>query len=67
MQSCYDVPGLGSRVCLYYCDLSGPNTGAAPGLGGCPTGETCRNAYQGQTIDTGVSGIGLCIPTAASP
>jgi hypothetical protein len=62
MEACYLVPGLGSRVCLYYCDPSGPNVGAAPGLGGCPTGETCRSAYGGQTIDVGISGIGLCIP-----
>jgi hypothetical protein len=61
MQECY--ANGSSSVCLYYCDLSGPNTMAAPGLGGCPTGETCASSYDGQTINTGVTGVGLCIPT----
>ena len=62
MQDCYAVPGGNESVCLYYCALSGPNTSAAPGLGGCPMGETCEASYGGQTVNTGVSGVGLCIP-----
>jgi hypothetical protein len=62
MQDCYGAAGNNAGICLYYCALSGPNTGAAPGLGGCPKGETCQTVYQGQTIDTGVDGVGLCIP-----
>ncbi len=62
MQSCFRAQNINGGVCLYYCDLSGADTGAAPGLGGCPTGETCESTYQGTKIDTGVANIGLCIP-----
>jgi hypothetical protein len=62
MQNCFGATGTSAGICLWYCALSGPNTGAAPGLGGCPMGETCQTSYQGQPIDTGVSGVGLCIP-----
>ncbi len=61
MQDCFQVSS-GSSVCLYYCALTGGATSAAPGLGGCPSGETCKNAYGGQAITTGVNNIGLCIP-----
>lgn len=64
MQECYALPDGTESVCLYYCALSGSTTGAAPGLGGCPSGEKCQASYQGQAITTGVTGVGLCIPTA---
>jgi hypothetical protein len=60
MQDCYGIGGSGGGICLYYCALSGST--AAPGLGGCPSGETCESTYQGQPVDTGVDGVGLCIP-----
>jgi hypothetical protein len=62
MQDCFNAGNAGN-FCLYYCALSGSTTGAAPGLGGCPTGETCKDSYQGAAINTGVMNVGLCIPS----
>ncbi len=62
MIDCYGLSSSASGTCLYYCALSGSTMNAAPGLGGCPNGETCQSTYQGQSVNTGVSGIGLCIP-----
>jgi hypothetical protein len=64
MEDCYALPDGTESVCLYYCAVSGPHTSAAPGLGGCPSGEACETSYEGQTINTGVSGVGLCIPAS---
>jgi hypothetical protein len=60
MQDCW----TGGDVCLYYCDLSGADADAGPGLGGCPTGEKCLSTYNGEKLVTGISGVGLCIPDA---
>ena len=61
MEDCFGATTSVPGVCLYLCNLAGPTT-APPGLGGCSTGETCQSSYQGQTINVGVAGVGLCIP-----
>jgi len=61
MQDCFGLTGSSGGVCLYYCSLAGSS--AAAGLGGCPSDETCEATYQGQPVNTGVDGVGLCIPT----
>jgi hypothetical protein len=62
MQDCFVGAGGPAGVCLYYCALSGPGTSAVPGLGGCPNGETCQSTYNGQSVNTGVMNVGVCIP-----
>jgi hypothetical protein len=61
MQDCFGL-GNSEGACLYYCALSGSTKTAAPGLGGCPSGQSCQSSYQGQAINVGVANIGVCIP-----
>lgn len=58
MEQCYATGTSGTSTCHYYCFLSGSS--AAPGLGGCPDGQTCQSSYQGKAIDFGVPNVGLC-------
>ncbi len=61
MQDCYGLGSSTTGVCLYYCTIGA--AGVAPGLGGCPTGQTCQSTYQNNPVNTGFPGVGLCIPT----
>jgi hypothetical protein len=55
MQFCFSQDGNGG-VCRYNCLLEA-EPGTAPGLGGCPEGQTCQANY-----DFGVPGVSICLP-----
>jgi hypothetical protein len=62
-QQCFHPGGQGSGTCLWYCALSGTSTKLPPGLGGCPSGQTCQSTYMGGSLDIGgFANIGLCFP-----
>jgi hypothetical protein len=55
MQFCYGMHANEPGNCRWNCRLSDKNK-SAPGLGGCPKGQTC------QAFDLGVPDVGLCLP-----
>jgi hypothetical protein len=56
INDCGDMQLCAQGVCRYNCMLGAAGQGVAPGLGGCPTGQTCAEAQ------TGLAGVGVCAP-----
>jgi len=57
MQTCLQLQGANPPYyCRYACDTT--TTGKAPGMGGCPTGQSCT------MVDFQIPNIGACQPPA---
>jgi hypothetical protein len=56
INDCGDMQLCAGGTCRYNCLLGKAGEGVAPGLGGCPAGETC------QAQKTGIDGVGVCQP-----